>query len=107
MKCSLYFRRLSQICVVSVLGMGVVAAPTLTYGQALETWNQPCQKLLKQYKSAPGHKAFSVSNISSGSGGGQSCGAAWGARSKKEAEAAAIKQCRMNVAGSCGINRSE
>ena len=87
------------------LSLAVSSPPS--QAQSLEMWNTPCQKLLKQYKAAPGHKAFAVSYMASGSGGGQSCGAAWGASSKKTAEAAAIKQCKSNVAGSCGINRSE
>ncbi len=75
--------------------------------QSLESWNRPCQKLLKDYKTKPGHKAFAVSYLSSGSGGGQSCGAAWGAGTKQQAESQAIKSCAGNVAGKCGINRSE
>lgn len=77
------------------------------HAQSLETWNRPCQKLLREYKTKPRHKAFAVSYIASGSGGGQSCGAAWGAATKAQAEAQAVKSCAGNVAGKCGINRSE
>jgi hypothetical protein len=89
------------VCAVHDLPSSVAQA------QSLESWNQPCRKLLKEYKTKPGHKAFAVSYLSSGSGGGQSCGAAWGAGTKQQAEAQAIKSCAGNVAGKCGINRSE
>ena len=95
------------ITVVGFLAATLLFGLPLAQAQNLEIWNKPCQKLLKQYKSAPGHKAFAVSYLSSGSGGGQACGAAWGAGSKAQAEAAAVKSCKSNVAGKCGVNRSE
>ena len=99
--------RSSHARTVCMLGAILLFTALPARGQSIEIWNMPCQKLLKSYKTKPAHKAFAVSYLSSGSGGGQSCGAAWGASSKKAAEGAAIKQCKSNVAGSCGINRSE
>lgn len=87
--------------------LGLAAAGPPATAQGVELWNQPCQKLLKQYAGKPPHKAFAVSYLASGSGSGQSCGASWGARSKAQAEAAAIKSCKSNVAGACGVMRSE
>jgi len=99
--------RFSQAKFMGLLGVVFLSATLPARGQSPEIWNKPCQKLLKSYETKPAHKAFAISYLSSGSGGGQSCGAAWGASSKKAAEAAAIKQCKSNVAGSCGISRSE
>lgn len=96
-----------HVTIAACLAICLAVAPRPLHAQGIEIWNTNCQKLLKQYKTAPRHKAFAVSYLSSGSGGGQSCGAAWGASSKQQAEAAALKQCKRYVAGSCGVNRSE
>ena len=69
------------------------AATTSANAQSLETWNTACQKFLREYTQKPPHKAFAVSYLNSGSGGGQSCGAAWGASSKAQAEAQTIESC--------------
>jgi hypothetical protein len=69
--------------------------------------NKPCQRLYKEWKKKPSHKAFAVSQ--SIGVGMQGCGAAWGAPSKAIAEGNAIKSCRQAkaMAATCAVMESQ
>jgi hypothetical protein len=84
---------------------GLRPTPAVAQG-GLEMWNKECKKLLKQYAEKPRHKAFAVSTASS-SRAKQSCGVAWGATSKKQAEVDAVRLCNSERAGACWVVRSE
>jgi hypothetical protein len=92
---------------IVVVSIGFGSTPwSPAKAQGIEFWNTECKKLLKQYKSKPGHKAFAASNPNTGSGN-QACGISWGAGSKKEAEETAVKACKSQRSGTCWVTRSE
>lgn len=74
--------------------------------QGIESWNLPCQKHLKSYKSAAGPKAFATSNANSGGGLGQACGASWNASSLAAAKKEALRQCNSARYGTCWVTQS-
>jgi hypothetical protein len=78
--------------------------------QGLETWNKPCLKLYKKWKTTAKHTAFAVSNSSAGGRLGQSCGYLYDYPTKAGAEVAAIKFCETDKryrSGRCYVTKSE
>jgi hypothetical protein len=102
---------LSRACKVSALlatMLLVLGGPgTSVSAQGIEEWNRECRKLLNRWETAPKHKAFAASNPNSGAFF-QVCGLAWGAPSKKAAEASALKACQAPPQRArCWVTRSE
>lgn len=109
-------KRATRLAVVVFLGCHGLAMP-LAQAQSVESWNEPCKKLLREYKQRPAPKAFALT-AKLANDTSQYCGAAWGAASKQEAEAQARNTCLSKTIGrsgnapvpqpaSCGVVRSE
>lgn len=78
--------------------------------QGLDSWNKPCLKAYKKWKTLARHKAFAVSNSNSGGALGQACGYSWSAPSKGAAEKSAVKSCegeKRYRGGKCYVTKSE
>lgn len=110
-------RKLALALAVSLLAHSYVLSMRPARAESIQAWNDPCQRLLKQYNLRSGHKAFAVTVNSAGNGLSQYCGAAWGVGSKQKAEAQAISSCKTQKVGKdwssplasvrCTILRSE
>lgn len=72
-----------------------------TYAQSVANWNEPCKRLLREYRQRPGPKAFALT-ATLGNDMSQYCGAAWQAASKAEAEAQAKSSCMSKTIGRAG-----
>lgn len=108
-------KRLPPLAVALLLGCHALAIPP-AHAQ-VESWNDPCKRLLKEYKQRPAPKAFALTT-KLGNDTSQYCGAAWGAASKQDAEAQAKSTCMTKSIGrsgntsvplpaNCGVVRSE
>jgi tetratricopeptide (TPR) repeat protein len=91
---------------LTLMMLCIAIAPLSVSAQIVESWNVPCQKHFKRYKSAPGPKAFAVSNPNSGGGLGQACGASWNASSVAAAKKEALRQCNSARYGTCWVTQS-
>lgn len=78
----------------------------LGLAQQIPHWHKECKNAFKQYQTKPKHRAFALTNPSSGGVSGIACGMAWGYPSKAEAEAAAISQCQKS-SGPCSVKKSD
>ena len=90
-----------------VLGLALIVSPVpqAISAPGVQSWNRNCIRFYSEWKKKRNHKAFAVSTWQSS----QSCGGAWGARSKKAAEEGARKWCKKHSAegGSCRVTASE
>lgn len=92
-------RGLAFVLAVSSLASFHVSEIRSAQAEAIQAWNDPCQRLLKDYRQRSGHKAFALTVNSAGNGLSQFCGAAWGVASKQKAESQAIKSCKSEKTG--------
>lgn len=90
-------------------GLGLMMA-TLPTAQAfaapgVSPWNRDCIRIYSQWKKKPKHKAFAVIRVDNT----ESCGATWGAPSRKAAEESARKWCKKVTfgGGTCRVTASE
>jgi hypothetical protein len=98
------------ILVAAVVLTSIEPFVTPAHAQGLEMWNTNCKKAYKKWKTLATHKAFAVSNSSSGGGNGQACGYSWAASTKSAAEQSAIKSCEAEThyrSGKCWVSKSE
>jgi hypothetical protein len=97
----------NQVRLMIVLALALAASPIPQAFSApgVQSWNRNCIRFYNEWKKKRNHKAFAVSTWQSS----QSCGGAWGARSKKAAEEGARKWCKKysTEGGSCRVTASE
>lgn len=88
-----------------ILTLTIVSGVTFGPGTAeARIISQECRKLLGQWKSKKGHKAFVIGREQ---GFTEYCGMAWSKKSKAAAINSAISACKRVGAGRCNIYRAE
>lgn len=92
-------RKLSKVLMIVLVAECSGSLVRHAHAGSIETWNDPCQRLLTAYRQHPGPKAFALTTNSAGSGLSQYCGAAWRAGSRAKAESKALADCKAKKIG--------